>query len=102
MIDKDGGGSLSKAEIVEAVKSDQEVIKFLTTCGERTCSFYCAAAAEALEILDTDKSAGEVDESEWDEAIRARPLEALGQLAAEQERRAKRRPRPTRSSASSS
>merc|ERR1739841_371427 len=31
LIDKDGGGSLSKAEIVEAVKSDQEVIKFLTT-----------------------------------------------------------------------
>ena len=29
MIDTDGGGTLSKAEIVDAVKNNDEVIKFL-------------------------------------------------------------------------
>ena len=33
LIDKDGGGTLSHSEIVEAVASDQEVISFLKTCG---------------------------------------------------------------------
>ena len=66
LIDKDGGGSLSKAEIVEAVKSDQEVIKFLTTCGEENLQFllHPPRLQKALEILDTDKS-GEVDADEW-------------------------------------
>ncbi len=41
-----------------------------------------------MEILDTDKS-GEVDESEWDEAIQRGLSKRLEQLAAEQERRAK-------------
>ena len=66
LIDKDGGGSLSKAEIVEAVKSDEEVIKFLTTCGEENLQFllHPPRLQKALEILDTDKS-GEVDADEW-------------------------------------
>ena len=90
MIDKDQGGSLSKAEIVEAVKSDQEVITFLTTCGEENLQFllHPPRLQKALEILDTDKS-GEVDESEWDEAIQRGLSKRLEQLAAEQERRAK-------------
>ena len=33
MIDADGGGTLSKAEIVDAVKNNDEVIKFLSNCG---------------------------------------------------------------------
>ena len=39
LIDKDQGGTLSHSEIVEAVKSDKEVIKFLTTCGDENLSF---------------------------------------------------------------
>ena len=38
MIDKDDSGALAKAEIVEAVKSDEEVKDFLQNCGEETCS----------------------------------------------------------------
>ncbi len=66
LIDKDCGGSLSKSEIVEAVKTDQEVIRFLTTCGEENLQFllHPPRLQKALEILDTDNS-GEVDEKEW-------------------------------------
>ena len=66
LIDKDCGGSLSKTEIVEAVRSDQEVIRFLTTCGEDNLQFllHPPRLQKALEILDTDDS-GEVDEKEW-------------------------------------
>ena len=66
LIDKDCGGSLSKVEIVEAVKTDQEVIRFLTTCGEENLQFllHPPRLQKALEILDTDNS-GEVDEKEW-------------------------------------
>ena len=39
LIDKDGGGTLSTAEIVEAVKSDAEVIDFLKNCGEENLQF---------------------------------------------------------------
>ena len=39
VIDEYCGGSLSKSEIVEAVKTDQEVIRFLTTCGEENLQF---------------------------------------------------------------
>ena len=76
LIDKDGGGSLSKAEIVEAVKSDQEVITFLTTCGEENLQFllHPPRLQKALEILDTDKS-GEVDADEW--RVARRPLHVV-------------------------
>ena len=62
LIDKDHGGSLSKQEIVDAVRSDQTVIRFLTTCGEDNLTFllHPPRLQKALEILDTDKS-GEVD-----------------------------------------
>ena len=88
LIDKDCGGSLSKTEIVEAVKSDQEVIRFLTTCGEENLQFllHPPRLQKALEILDTDNS-GEVDEKEWDEAIQRGLSKRLEQLAMERERR---------------
>ena len=88
LIDKDCGGSLSKSEIVEAVKTDQEVIRFLTTCGEENLQFllHPPRLQKALEILDTDNS-GEVDEKEWDEAIQRGLSKRLEQLALERERR---------------
>ena len=62
LIDKDQGGTLSHSEIVEAVKSDKEVIKFLTTCGDENLSFllHPPRLKKALEALDEDKS-GEID-----------------------------------------
>ena len=66
LIDKDGGGTLSHSEIVEAVKSDQEVISFLKTCGEENLMFllHPPRLKKALEALDEDKS-GEIDIEEW-------------------------------------
>merc|ERR1712093_598192 len=66
LIDKDQGGTLSHEEIVEAVKSDKEVIKFLTTCGDENLSFllHPPRLKKALEALDEDKS-GEIDIEEW-------------------------------------
>ena len=60
------GGSLSKDEIVRAVKEDKEVVTFLETCGEENLQFllHPPRLQKALEILDTDKS-GEVDADEW-------------------------------------
>ena len=65
LIDKDGGGSLSKAEIVEAVKSDDEVKDFLQNCGEENLQFLLKPKRldHALQQLDTDNS-GEVDVEE--------------------------------------
>ena len=65
LIDKDGGGTLSHDEIVTAVKTDQEVIHFLSNCGEDNLQFllHPPRLQKALEILDTDKS-GEVDREE--------------------------------------
>ena len=65
LIDKDGGGSLSKSEIVTACASDKEVIHFLSNCGEENLQFllHPPRLQKALEILDTDKS-GEVDREE--------------------------------------
>jgi len=90
LIDKDNGGSLSKAEIVEAVRSDQKVIRFLTTCGEDNLTFllHPPRLAKALEVLDTDNS-GEVDIDEWEEAIDRGLAKRLDQLANERERREK-------------
>ena len=66
MIDKDGGGTLSTAEIVKAVKEDQEVITFLRTCGEENLQFLLPPPRlkKALEVLDEDGS-GEIDIEEW-------------------------------------
>ena len=66
LIDKDGGGTLSTAEIVKAVKEDQEVITFLRTCGEENLQFllHPPRLKKALEVLDEDGS-GEIDIEEW-------------------------------------
>ena len=90
LIDKDNGGSLDKQEIVDAVKNDQKVIRFLTTCGEDNLTFllHPPRLAKALEVLDTDNS-GEVDIDEWEEAINRGLAKRLDQLANERERREK-------------
>ena len=88
LIDKDGGGTLSITEIVEAVKSDQEVISFLKTCGEENLMFllHPPRLKKALEVLDTDGS-GEVDVDEWETAINRGLAKRLEQMAKERERR---------------
>ena len=70
MIDADGGGTLSKAEIVDAVKNNDEVIKFLSNCGnENLQSLLVPSRLEhALNCLDTD-SDGEITAPEWEAAI---------------------------------
>ena len=84
LIDKDGGGTLSITEIVEAVKSDQEVISFLKTCGEENLMFllHPPRLKKALEVLDTDGS-GEVDVDEWETAINRGLAKRLEQMAKE-------------------
>ena len=37
MIDVDNSGALDKAEVVDAVKSNQKVIKFLVNCAAAAC-----------------------------------------------------------------
>ena len=70
LIDKDDSGSLSKTEIVRAVREDRPVIDFLRNCGEENLQFLLQPARleKALAQLDTDNS-GEVDVDEWEEAI---------------------------------
>ena len=65
LIDKDDSGSLSKTEIVRAVREDRPVIDFLRNCGEENLQFLLQPARleKALDQLDTDNS-GEVDVDE--------------------------------------
>ena len=88
LIDKDGGGTLSHDEIVTAVKTDQEVISFLKTCGEENLMFllHPPRLKKALEALDADGS-GEIDVEEWETAINKGLAKRLEQLAIERERR---------------
>ena len=55
------------------VKTDQEVIRFLTTCGEENLQFllHPPRLKKALEVLDEDGS-GEIDIEEW--RVLRRPL----------------------------
>ena len=88
LIDKDGGGTLSTAEIVEAVKSDAEVIDFLKNCGEENLQFllHPPRLKKALAVLDEDKS-GEIDVEEWETAIQKGLAHRLEQLSIERQRR---------------
>ncbi|KAH8060908.1 hypothetical protein JL720_13498 [Aureococcus anophagefferens] len=63
MIDKDGSGTLTKVEIVEAVKEDRSVVHFLRTCGEDNLQFLLQPARleKALEVLDTPKDGEAAD-----------------------------------------
>jgi len=84
MIDVDNSGTLTKAEIVEAVQSNETVITFLRTCGEPNLQFLLQPRRlqKALEVLDTSKD-GEVDVEEWEEAINRGLQVRLAQLADE-------------------
>ena len=58
MIDKDDSGAITKAEIVTAVKEDEEVVDFLRNCGEENLQFLMKPKRldAALEQLDTARS----------------------------------------------
>ncbi|KAH8092911.1 hypothetical protein JL720_5079 [Aureococcus anophagefferens] len=45
-IDVDQSGSLDKAEVVKAVKTDQKVIKFLVNCGNQNLQWRCPRASK--------------------------------------------------------
>ena len=57
MIDKDDSGTLDKAEVVDAVKNDKKVIKFLCNCGNQNLQYLLVPARleQALAVLDTDR-----------------------------------------------
>ena len=88
LIDKDDSGTLTKEEIVVAVKSDKEVIDFLKTCGEPNLVALTQPArlSKALDMLDTSKD-GEMDMDEWMAAIKRGLAKRLDELADERERR---------------
>ena len=83
LIDKDDSGTLTKEEIVVAVKSDKEVIDFLKTCGEPNLVALTQPArlSKALDMLDTSKD-GEMDMDEWMAAIKRGLAKRLDELAA--------------------
>ncbi|KAH8092914.1 hypothetical protein JL720_5082 [Aureococcus anophagefferens] len=60
MIDVDGSGSLDKAEVVKAVKTDQKVIKFLAKAARKEIEEFTAdfvnAARKCFEMIDKDGS----------------------------------------------
>ena len=66
MMDKDDSGTLTKEEILHAVKTEDEVQKFLISCGNQNLSDLMVPSKleKTLAELDTDKS-GEVDLPEW-------------------------------------
>ena len=58
MIDVDDSGSLDKAEVVKAVRTDKKVINFLVNCGNQNLQYLLVPARleSALNTLDTDLS----------------------------------------------
>ena len=66
MIDKDDSGTLEKEEILRAVRADQEVINFLTNCGNKNLQYLLVPSRleAALAVLDTDRD-GTIDAIEW-------------------------------------
>ena len=71
MIDKDDSGTLDKAEIVDAVKNDKKVIKFLCNCGNQNLQYLLVPSRldKALAEMDTDRD-GHIDATEWRGAAR--------------------------------
>ncbi|KAH8045107.1 hypothetical protein JL720_16821 [Aureococcus anophagefferens] len=51
MIDKDDSGSLDKAEVVKAVKTDKKVIDFLVNCGNQNLQYLLC-----FQMIDKDSS----------------------------------------------
>ncbi len=66
MIDKDDSGTLEKEEILRAVRADQDVINFLTNCGNKNLQYLLVPSRleAALAVLDTDRD-GTIDAIEW-------------------------------------
>ena len=66
MMDKDDSGTLEKEEILRAVRADQEVINFLTNCGNKNLQYLLVPSRleAALAVLDTDRD-GTIDAIEW-------------------------------------
>ena len=66
MIDKDDSGTLEKEEIFRAVRADQDVINFLTNCGNKNLQYLLVPSRleAALAVLDTDRD-GTIDAIEW-------------------------------------
>ncbi|KAH8056501.1 hypothetical protein JL722_7335 [Aureococcus anophagefferens] len=62
MIDVDNSGSLDKAEVVKAIKTDKKVIDFLVNCGNQNLQYLLVPARleMALNTLDTDRD-GEIN-----------------------------------------
>ena len=69
MIDDDDSGTLEKAEVVQAIQSNQKVIKFLVNCGNQNLQYLLVPSRleSALATLDTDRD-GHIDATEWEEA----------------------------------
>ncbi|KAH8092919.1 Ca2-binding protein [Aureococcus anophagefferens] len=90
MIDKDDSGSLDKAEVVKAVKTDKKVIDFLVNCGNQNLQYLLVPARleMALNTLDTDRD-GEINMPEWESAIETALANKLEARAADRERKAK-------------
>ncbi|KAH8060904.1 hypothetical protein JL720_13494 [Aureococcus anophagefferens] len=90
MIDKDESGSLDKAEVVKAVKTDKKVIDFLVNCGNQNLQYLLVPARleMALNTLDTDRD-GEINMPEWESAIETALANKLEARAADREKKAK-------------
>jgi Ca2+-binding EF-hand superfamily protein len=90
MIDVDNSGSLDKAEVVKAVKTDKKVINFLVNCGNQNLQYLLVPARleAALQTLDTDRD-GEINMPEWESAIETALANKLEARAADREKKAK-------------
>ncbi|KAH8092912.1 hypothetical protein JL720_5080 [Aureococcus anophagefferens] len=90
MMDADQSGSLDKGEVVKAVQTDQKVIKFLVNCGNPNLQYLLVPARleAALAVLDTDRD-GEINGTEWEEAIETALANKLEARAAQREQKAK-------------
>ncbi|KAH8060902.1 hypothetical protein JL720_13492 [Aureococcus anophagefferens] len=86
MIDVDNSGSLDKAEVVKAVRTDKKVINFLVNCGNQNLQYLLVPARleMALNTLDTDRD-GEINMPEWESAIETALANKLEARAADRE-----------------
>ena len=90
MIDKDDSGTLDKAEVVDAVKNDKKVIKFLCNCGNQNLQYLLVPSRldTALAEMDTDRD-GTIDCDEWEQCIEIALQNKLAARAAKRELDAK-------------
>ena len=90
MIDKDDSGTLDKAEVVDAIKNDKKVIKFLCNCGNQNLQYLLVPSRldKALAEMDTDRD-GSIDADEWEQCIEIALQNKLAARAAKRELDAK-------------